>query len=222
MRHFLLSLAVAGVLAVPVMAAGSAQTLAALPAALEYRNPPVQWKVTGPDRFTITAPAHSNWFISPFDLGRVDSAPTLLFHAPEDFILSAKISLTPLSRWDSGALALYVDKDHWAKLCLETPQGDGHLSVVMVVTNGASDDSYSIPAAGHALYLKIARQGPGVTFFASEDGKIWQMVRAFRLSPSQDLQAGFLAQSPTGNGIAVDFSELRYSTAPVKNLFTGQ
>jgi uncharacterized protein len=196
------------------MAADAEARPTALPAPVEQRNAPVAWTATGPNGIAIDAPAQTNWFVSPSDLKAWDNAPTLLFRPDENFKLSARISLTPHSRWDSGALVLFTDPDHWAKLCLEDDQDDGRLSVVMVVTNGVSDDSYSIAASGNALYMKVAKSGLAFFFYASEDGKTWKMVRTFRLGEINNLKTGFLAQSPVGNGIHVEFSDIRYDGTP--------
>jgi regulation of enolase protein 1 (concanavalin A-like superfamily) len=189
----------------------------ALPKPFETRNPPVVWKATAPDALTMTAGPKTNWFVSPWDAAADDTAPTLLFRPQKgNFDLEAKISLTPKSRWDSGALALYIDKDNWAKICFENSLGDGRLSVVMVTNRGVSDDSYTtMTADDNTMHLRVSRQGPAFVFFASHDGKNWTMLRDFRLDGDQtQLRAGLLAQSPTGSGITVTFSDIRYSTTP--------
>jgi uncharacterized protein len=203
-------------------AAGADAGLTALPGPIEQRNPPVALTVTGPDSFAIDASALTNWFVSPFDLHTWDNAPTLLFRPAENFALSARVSLMPKTHWDSGALVLFADKDHWAKLCLEASgDGDGRLQAVMVVTNGVSDDAYSVAAKGNTLYMRMARQGHAFAFFVSEDGANWQMIRQFRLGATANLRAGFLAQSPAGQGIHASFSEIRYKP-DIKNMYAGE
>jgi regulation of enolase protein 1 (concanavalin A-like superfamily) len=197
------------------MASGET-ALTALPGPFETRNPPVVWKATAPDAITMTAGPKTNWFVSPWDSTAEDSAPTLLFSPKGNFDLQARISLKPKSRWDSGALALYIDKDNWAKICFENSLDDGRLSVVMVANRGISDDSYTaMMADDNTMYLRVSRQGPAFVFFASHDGKNWTMLRDFRLDGDQNqLRAGLLAQSPVGNGITVTFSDIRYTTQP--------
>lgn len=185
--------------------------LAVLPAPFEIRNPPAGVTIAGPDRMSVRAGKNTNWFASPWDLKNWDNVPTLLFRPDENFTLSAKIALSPVSLWDSGALVLFADKDHWAKLCLEMPEPNGPLSVVSVVTNDVSDDGYSIQAKGDALYMRVSKSGPGLSFYASEDGQNWKLIRAFRFRATAPVQAGFLAQSPVGAGISVEFSDIRYS-----------
>jgi uncharacterized protein len=190
--------------------------LTALPGPFETRNPPVVWTATAPDAITMTAGPKTNWFVSPWDSTAEDTAPMLLFRPKGNFDLHAKIALKPKARWDSGALALYIDKDNWAKICFENSLGDGKLSVVMVVNRGISDDSYTaFGAPDNTMYLRVARQGPAYMFFASHDGKDWTMLRDFTLNGDPALlRAGLLAQSPRGDGMTVQFSDIRYEAKP--------
>jgi len=209
MKIFVACLA-AALTASPASAAFTAQPF-------QMRNGPVVWTAQGADTLTISAGPKTNWFVPPWNpKGATDSAPTLLFKASADFSLSAKVHLTPRGRWDAGALTVFADKDHWAKLCLENADGDGKLAVVMVVNNIVSDDSYTtLVAPGDTLMLRISRKGPAFTFHASADGKSWRMLRTFALGGDlADLRMGLLAQSPAGDGISVVFSDLRYEPAP--------
>ncbi len=188
-----------------------------LPQPFETRNGPVTWTATAADALTITAGAKTDWFVAPWDFAVSDNAPTLLVHPKGNFSLSAKVRLTPLKRADAGALVLYLDNDRWAKLCVENDHDDGKLSVVMVVNQGVSDDSYTtLVAPDNTLYLQVARNGTGLFFHVSQDGKNWTMVRTFTFKNADlgQIRAGLLAQSPFGDGMAVDFSEIRYNTSP--------
>jgi len=189
----------------------------ALPTPLETRNAPVEWTATGPDALTITAGPGANWFVSPGTGKSVDTAPTLLVRPAGDFALSVRLSLQPKKRWDSGCVALFVDNGHWAKLCLENAQGEGKLAVVSVVNRGDSDDVYTdFFAPENTIYLKVARKGAAFLFFASHDSKEWRMFRTFTFMGSDlgRLRAGLLAQSPVGDGMTVQFSEIRYTPEP--------
>jgi|GEM_PF-204262 len=194
--------------------AQAAPALTALPTPFETRNGPVVWEATSPDALVIKAGPKTNWFMAPWNNKLADdNVPTLLFKPEGNFSLSTKISLAPLKRWDSGALTLFIDKDNWAKLCLENANDDGKLTVVMVVNRGDSDDSYTtMIAADKTLYLKVSRNNTGFYFHASPDGKTWTMLRAFSLKGDlAKLRAGLLAQSPVGDGMTVNFSDIRYT-----------
>lgn len=193
-----------------ICAAASADRLPGLPSSIKERNGPVSWYVDGSDTLTIDAAGKTNWFISPANLRSWDNAPTLLFRPDSDFILSAKISQYAKSRWDAGALVLFVDDATWAKFCLEAPNGPPQLQVVSVVTSDVSDDSYSVPVVGNVLYMQVSKRGRAFAFHISDDGKSWQLIRTFRLRGSEDVMVGFLAQSPSGDGLAAKFSEIHY------------
>jgi hypothetical protein len=53
------------------------------------------------------------------------------------------------------------------------------------------------------------------------NGKSWNFVRSFSLGSAVDLAAGFLAQSPTGEGCVVSFAEISYETARLADLRSG-
>ena len=212
-------------IAVTVMAAlacvANAQT-SAIPAQFDTRNAPVVWTADASGAITINAGRKTNWFIAPLDLRSWDSAPMLLFRPADEFALSAKITLEPKSRWDAGSLVLFVNERTWAKLCLEAPDGPGKLTVVNVVTRGESDDGYSFPIAGNSAFMKVAKIGPSFVFYASADGRSWQMVRNFRLDAIDDLRVGFSAQSPTGEGTKAAFSDIRYTPSRVSDMYKGE
>ena len=191
--------------------------LTALPAPLEQRNGPVVWTATGPDSLTIAAGPKTNWFVPPWNpVSATDNAPTLLLRPAGDFALTAKVSLTPKARWDSGALTVYVDRDNWAKLCFENAANDGKGQVVMVVNKRVSDDAYTaLIAPENIMWLRVSRNGQGLYFFASRDGQAWTMLRAFTLDGDlSQLKVGLLAQSPVGEGITAAFSNIHYEPAP--------
>lgn len=138
-------------------------------------------------------------------------ATALVFDAPDRFSLAARVAVVPpRTTFDAGALALWADLDHWAKLCFEfSPQG--RAMVVSVVTNGYSDDVNSTLVLGEAVWLRIARVGPAWVFHSSADGEQWDFVRLFRLQTELPIQAGFLAQAPLGDRCDARFDRITLS-----------
>ena len=169
----------------------------------------------------IAATAGADW--SNDALGSVarHDAALLGFLAPETFSLSARVRVTsPRSDFDAGALALWVDSDRWAKLCLErSPRGAD--MVVSVVTDGYSDDCNSAIVESEGAYLRITRRGPSWAFHWSSDGVTWALVRLFRFDVRGDVAVGFLAQSPTGPRCEVCFDDVRYALAAPDHLRDG-
>lgn len=195
--------------------------LAMLPGELEERNHPASWTVRDSGTLTMSAGAKTNWFISPLNGKTWDNAPMLLFVPAKDFVLIAKVSLEFRSRWDAGALVLYLNETTWAKFAFEAPQV-GQPSVVSVVTRGESDDCTAMPVTGNSVYLKIAKIGPAFIFYVSNDGQSWKMTRAFRMGNTDGLRVGFSAQSPTGNGSTVTFSGIQYLAKQVTKIDSGE
>ncbi|QLD11618.1 DUF1349 domain-containing protein [Microbacterium oleivorans] len=141
-------------------------------------------------------------------------AASLAFVAPSrPFMLSAKVSITGVrSTFDAGALSIWSDRDHWAKVCFEnSPEGD--TMVVSVVTNTYSDDVNSHLVTGTSIHLRVAFLGDDAwAFHSSPDGERWSFVRLFRLPvASGTTYVGFLSQAPLGDRCDAVFSDIRLS-----------
>jgi regulation of enolase protein 1 (concanavalin A-like superfamily) len=93
--------------------------------------------------------------------------------------------------------------------------------IVSVVTQGFSDDANAYVVAGNQTFLRIARLGRAFAFHASEDGRYWQLIRNFTLEPSDQLAAGFVAQSPTGAGCTATFAQIVYAPERLADLRSG-
>jgi regulation of enolase protein 1 (concanavalin A-like superfamily) len=127
--------------------------------------------------------------------------------------------------YDAGVLVLHRDDAAWAKLCLEySPQGQP--MVVSVVTRGVSDDCSSFVVDADHVWLRVARIGQAYAFHALTDGTSWQLVRHFALGPGHtdggETAAGFLAQSPTGEGCVARFDQIGYSAQRLADLRSGE
>lgn len=160
----------------------------------------------------VTAAAGVDWTNDAFGGPQQQAATALGFVPTGDFTLSAKVRvLTDRTTFDAGALAIWGDPDHWAKLCFEfSPQGEA--MVVSVVTNDYSDDCNSTLVHDDAVYLRIIRSGKGWAFHSSTDGSTWTFVRVFRLAFDGPVRVGFLVQVPMGETCTAVFDSISYST----------
>ena len=138
-----------------------------------------------------------------------------------DYVLSAKVNVAFRSKWDAGALMVWADDHHWAKLSFELSP-EKQPTMVTVVTRGLSDDCNSIPITGDQVFIQVARTGKTYVFYSSVDGHDWKILRTFSLDSKVKQAAGFEAQSPAGDGTSVTFSEIHYSPTRIKNIYTGQ
>jgi uncharacterized protein len=166
----------------------------------------------------VAAGSRTDWFVHPGTEEVRSNAPAHLDAVGGDFLLSARVELEFASAFDAGALVLWRDERTWAKLAFECSP-DLVPMVVSVVTRGVSDDCNSEAVDGSAVWLRIARMGSAYAFHRSSDGARWDFVRHFRLDG--DLQVGFEAQSPTGKGCSVTFSQIRLEAATLVDLRSG-
>jgi len=212
---FLVGLFLLGVCA----ALAQAPAVPGLPSPMTWQNAPVAWKANA-GSLSITSARQTDWFVSPMDGARRDNSPRLLFQPADDFVLSARVTVDFRAQWDAGVLVLHVNDDTWAKLCLEMTV-EKHPSIVSVVTRGLSDDNNSIAVTNKSVYLKIAKAGQAIFFYASEDGQQWTIIRAFSFGAGARVRVGFSSQSPVGEGCTTVFDEIRYAAKRV-DLWTGK
>jgi uncharacterized protein len=204
--------------AAALFVAGSASAepgvrIAALPRPLSWQAPALDSKLSDDGTLAITAGKGTDWFNWPGGGDRKAGAPRLVFEADDDFVLSAKVDVDFRTVWDAGGLALIADDAHWAKLCFEFTN-DHHPAVISVVTRDLSDDAGSVPVDGQRAWLKIAKFGGVIFFYASADGRTWTIVRKFALPAARRLQVGFVAQAPDGERLEARFSDIRYQPGP--------
>ena len=143
----------------------------------------------------------------------------MTFAATTDFMLSARVTVDFRSTFDAGVLVVYQHEKSWAKLCLEFSPDDQPM-IVSVVTKGTSDDCNSPLVADNSVHLRVSRMGDAFAFHFSTDTKHWQMVRVFKLEPV-GVRAGFLVQSPVGDGCRVAFDQIGYAARRLADVRSG-
>ena len=174
----------------------------------------------------ISAGPHTDWFFRPDGTGRrATNVPKLSqsISAPT-FSLSAQVHVDFGARYDAGALWISCDGDEtWAKIAFEYSAA-GIPTIVSVVTRGTSDDADG-PALtlGDDVYLRLYTDGRIVAFHFSLDGKTWKFVRLFTLPrlETRPIKVGLGAQSPTGDGVLAEFTEVKLSFAQIGDFRDG-
>lgn len=184
------------------------------------------YAVDGDGTLQLTGEAGSDLFIDPSggDGARPDAGYLLGLPPGGDFTLTARAAVPFASTFDAGVLLVHAGQERFAKLCFEfSPQR--RPMAVTVVTRGSSDDSNAFAVEGHSLWLRVSRVGRTWAFHASTDGSWWDMLRYFTLGESAaehgEVQVGFLAQSPAGEGIAVEFTGIAFAEGAPKDLRDG-
>jgi len=188
-----------------------------LPGTLTWQNTP-RSSQSKAKVLTISAGPKTDWFVDPFDGTVANNAPILLFTPGPDYVLSARITLNFITKWDAGALMLWADDHHWAKLSFELSP-EKKPTLVTVVTRGLSDDCNSSQVSGNSVYLRIAKSGATYVFYSSTNGRDWQILRTFSLDTQLPVRAGLEAQSPAGTGALVTFSAITYDPHRIGNIY---
>lgn len=174
---------------------------------------------------TMRSAGGADWTNDATGGDRQHQAASLAFAAQSaPFMLSAKVSVHgDRTTFDAGALSIWSDKDHWAKLCFENSP-DGETMVVSVVTNTYSDDANSHLVADASIYLRLAFLGNNAwAFHSSPDGERWNFVRLFNLPVPAETPTyvGFLSQAPFGEHCDAVFSDIEISHALLSDTRNG-
>jgi uncharacterized protein len=180
----------------------------------------LDWTAPPQGALRIDAGPRTDLFVDPGGGAPVLNAPMMLGVTHGDFQLSARVSADLNATFDAGALLVHADDRTWAKLALErSPVGQA--MIVSVVTRGLSDDCNSRVVDGADVWLRVSRLGGACALHASDDGQRWDLVRHFALDAPAGLAAGFLAQSPTGEGCTATFDDVRYLAGRLGDLRDG-
>ena len=169
---------------------------------------------------TIKAPARTDLFHDPGGREPELGAPRLLGPVEGDFQLSARVRSTFEGAFDAGALLLWAGEGAWVKLAFEVSP-DGEPMVVSVVTDGLSDDANAFLVPGDAVWLRVSRLGDTAALHARLDGEPWRFVRHLALAAPDGLRAGFLAQSPLGQGATARFDDIGFTPERLADLRSG-
>ncbi|MUL41278.1 DUF1349 domain-containing protein [Streptomonospora sp. PA3] len=195
-------------------------SIAAFPVPMRWINAPASFEVPGYDRLVVSSPTYTDLFTDAGSGARFDSAPALVGGLDGDFCVSALVRIDLAQTFDAAVLLLYHSPDTWAKLCLElSPQGVP--TIVSVVNRGVSDDcnSFQAPPEAGEVRLRACRLGSAYAFHARVGEGPWQLVRYFALH--DEVEAGFLVQSPQGQGATARFEEIGYSAERLADVRDG-
>ena len=181
----------------------------AIPYVMSFENSFKDYKIKGDNSLSITAPGHTDLFISPDGGYEINKSPRLLFKPDSDFIFTSRIKLNFKSKWDAGVLLVYNDKKHFAKFCFES-DFKAQARVVTVVCNETADDCNSMQIDKNEVFYRIvgSTKGNVFGFYYSVDGTSWFPIRSFKLDKADHINIGFSAQSPKGEECTVEFSHI--------------
>ncbi len=196
-------------------------SIPSIPKEIDWMHTPLAWQFED-GALTLTGGQGSRLFVDPQGESRADSAPMALFEPDEHFLFSAKVKVDFAAVFDAGVLVVYADSSQWAKFCFEYAPDHSNM-IVTVCNNRFSDDNNHIVTESDEMYLRIAGLGGGAyAFHYSTDGQFWHMARYFYLDSAYKYRIGFLSQSPRGESFTTVFSDIRYSTAKLADVRSGE
>ncbi|MBZ0286570.1 MAG: DUF1349 domain-containing protein [Anaerolineae bacterium] len=199
----------------------SSLQLNSVPFDLQWENPPPNWNIENSQTLHVTAGRKTDLFVDPNGTFVTNNSHRLVFRHQGDFLLSARVKVEFVSKYDAGVLMIYAHERQWAKLCFEfSPQS--RPTIVSVVTRETSDDCNSMSVDRNQTFLRIARIGNTFAFHASEDGRFWNMIRYFTLGELSDFVVGFSAQAPTGEGCTVTFDDIHFEARTLDDMRSGE
>jgi hypothetical protein len=172
------------------------------------------------EKITIIANKGTDLFTNTTGDKSANKSPRVLFEPRGDFIFSAKVSGDFTTAYSGGALMVYVNGQHWAKLLFERFKS-GQNGIATTVTSSTGDDAYHGTREAQSYYLKVARHGSSYVFYTSENGQEWNFTRHFSLEQNTEVKLGFTAQSPLSASQQVIFSEIEFSNQRFKNYWQG-
>lgn len=190
-----------------------------LPQGFKWLNEPADWGFTD-EGLVVQAEPKTDFFRDPAGTAVHDSAHFLYTEQAGDFTYMTHVDVDMLDDYDAAVMMVRIDDKNWAKLCYEYTYKKP--MIVTVVTQGVSDDCNSLAVPDSGIYLRVTRFDDCFAFHYSHDAKWWEMVRYFRLEATGPIQVGVVAQSPTGKGCEVKFSQLNHSPTPIRDIRSGK
>jgi regulation of enolase protein 1 (concanavalin A-like superfamily) len=187
---------------------------------LDWHVPPPGPAELAPSSIAFAAGPRTDLFTDPAGGEPKTDAPLLLGRTSGDFQLRARVAAPLAATFDAVALVVWASPEAWGKLALEySPQRE--LTIVSVVTRDVSDDANSFAVPESFAWLRVARSGETIAFHASVDGLWWSLIRVFTFPGASGASAGFLVQSPTGDGLQGRFDEIEWTAGPLAELRNG-
>ncbi len=190
-------------------------------------QPELDWLVAplgpieiGTSSIAFAAGPRTDLFADPAGGEPKTDAPLLLGRPDGDFQLRARVAAPLSATFDAAGLVIWASPTAWGKLELEcSPQREA--MIVSVVTRGVSDDANGFTVPESFAWLRVARSGEAVAFHASVDGLWWSLIRSFTFPGAGGASAGFVVQSPTGEGLQGRFDEIEWNAGALADLRNG-
>jgi uncharacterized protein len=177
-----------------------------------WMNEPKQWTEKGNNLEVVTDNATDFWRETHYGFIR-DNGHFLGFKAGDAFTAELRVRGNFQALYDQAGIMVRVDANRWLKAGIEFADGRAMLSSVL--TDGRSDWAtapYEHDARDFRLRVTVAHGVLRVQ--ASNDGKVWPLMRLAPFAKNPSYLVGPMACTPERAGLEVAFSEFRM-TAPL-------
>lgn len=174
------------------------------------------------DTLTISSGAKSDFFNAPDGIDKNANAPILMkmIDNTKPFTFTAKVKPNFADTYDAGAIYIFHNNDLWQKFAFE--MDERRLTrLVTVRTLGTSDDNNHDAVSQDNVYMKVSSDVTSIGFYYSIDGENWQLVRLYRNEYPTPIYIGLSSQSPMGNGIDTQFSDIKLSDKSIQDFRLG-
>lgn len=146
-----------------------------------------------------------------------DSGHFFAFPAEGDFTAQVRVQAQFEHLYDQAGLMVRVDERRWVKTGIEF--SDGHGLLGSVLTDGASDwATGSYNGNPSDFWIRVTIQGGVLRIQASDDGRIWPLVRLCPFPKADQYLVGPMCCTPERAGLKVRFSEWQLGRALGKDL----
>ena len=181
-----------------------------------WLNEPKQWTEKGDVLEVVTDNVTDFWRETHYGFVR-DSGHFLGFPAGNAFTAELRVRGQFQALYDQAGLMVRVGAHRWLKAGIEFADGRAMLSSVL--TDGRSDWAtapYEHDASD--FRLRVTVEHGVLRLQASNDGRIWPLMRLAPFAADASCLVGPMACTPERAGLVVSFSDFRITTPLRRNL----
>lgn len=178
-------------------------------ARLQWHCEPSNWSITG-GRLVITPDSPTDFWSKTHYGFEADNGHFLYANIAGNFVLSAKVFMTPRHQYDQAGLMVRLSKSCWLKTSIEF-EPDKMNRLGAVVTNAGYSDwsTQDVPSNVNRVQLRVLREGSDYLVHALLDGKNWTQLRVAHLhedvNPEGPVECGVYACSPKAATFIAEF-----------------
>ena len=176
----------------------------------QWLNEPDQWSQS-PNGIHVSVGAGTDFWRKTHDNGIRDNGHFFYLPVTGDFRAVVRLAGEYREQYDQAGLMARVNETTWLKCGIELVDGT-HLASV-VVTRDWSDWSVRPVAEASEIWWKLKRHGSTFEASFSIDAAKYDVMRQAYLTSAPQLDIGFMACAPKGDGFRVTFHDFEVSAS---------